>query len=259
MRPVSPSAPSASGVGRRTVLRAAVIGGTGLCLAGGLANSASAQESGIRGQDVSSHQQNVDWGAQAAAGSRFAWCKATEGTGYINPYFTQQYTGSYDAGLAHGAYHFARPDGGDPVGEADYFLDNGGGWSADGRTLPALLDLEGYHNLPANYGLTPTEMQNWIAAFCDRYTAQAGRAPIIYSNYYWYSENVGAWAPEGVPLHLAAYQASAPTRIPAPWTAWDMWQYSDSGPFAGDSNLFHGDETAFEDFLVNPSYRPVGR
>lgn len=244
---------------RRSVLRTGMLGALGIVTAGAALSGGRANAAGIHGQDVSSHQGEVDWGAQAAAGSRFAWCKATEGTDYRNPFFAQQYGGSYEAGLAHGAYHFARPDGRNPVGEADFFIDNGGGWSDDGRTLPALLDLEGYHNLPANYGLTQPEMQDWIQRFCNRYTERVGRSPIIYSNVYWYRENVGAWAPDGAPLHIAAYQEKAPTNLPEPWTAWDVWQYSDSGPFAGDSNVFHGDEDAFKDFLVNPNYRPVGR
>lgn len=244
---------------RRGLLRAGLLGAVGLATAGAVLPGGSAQAAGIRGQDVSSHQGEVDWAAQAAAGSRFAWCKATEGTGYRNPFFAQQYNGSFEAGLAHGAYHFARPDGRDPVGEANFFIDNGGGWSDDGRTLPALLDLEGYHNLPPNYGLSPAELRDWIQRFCDRYVERVGRAPIIYTGYYWYKDNVGEWAPEGVPLHIAAYQEKAPTLLPKPWTAWDVWQFADKGPFAGDSNVFHGDEAAFKDFLVNPKYKPVGR
>ena len=48
---------------------------------------------GTLGMDVSSHQQNLDWVSAYAAGSRFAYVKATEGTYYTNPYFAQQYNG----------------------------------------------------------------------------------------------------------------------------------------------------------------------
>ncbi len=246
---------------RRTLLRGAILGAAGLGAATTAlaATTAPAQAAGIHGQDVSGWQPNIDWPAQKAAGSRFAYCKATEGTGFVSPEFSRQYTASYELGLAHGAYHFARPDQGDPVAQADYFLNNGGGWTNDGRTLPGLLDLEGYHNLPANYGLNQAQMQDWIQKFCNRYREATGRMPMLYSNFYWYTANVGNWAPDGAPLHLAAYQAQPPAKIPAPFTAWDMWQYSSTGPFAGDSNVWHGDEASFEDFLVNPNYKPIGR
>src|SRR5215510_4385939 len=85
----------------------------------------------VYGQDVSSWQGNVNWAAQYNAGSRFAFVKATEGTYYRNPYFTQQYEGSYYAGLMHAAYHFARPDRESGATQADYFIAHGGGWSKD--------------------------------------------------------------------------------------------------------------------------------
>src|SRR5947208_11606667 len=50
---------------------------------------------GILGHDVSSHQGDVDWPAAWASGGRFVYVKATEGSGYTNPRFAQQYNGSY--------------------------------------------------------------------------------------------------------------------------------------------------------------------
>ena len=51
--------------------------------------SAWTPSGGTLGMDVSSHQQNVDWASAYAAGSRFAYVKATEGGYYTNPYFGQ--------------------------------------------------------------------------------------------------------------------------------------------------------------------------
>src|SRR5690242_15584804 len=94
------------------------------------------------GQDVSSYQGSVNWTAQWNAGSRFAFIKATEGTYYTNPSFAQQYNGSYNVGMIRGSYHFARPDTTSGATQADYFVNHGGGWSADGKTLPGALDIE---------------------------------------------------------------------------------------------------------------------
>ncbi|HEX2133443.1 MAG TPA: GH25 family lysozyme, partial [Actinophytocola sp.] len=82
----------------------------------------------VPGIDVSGWQGNVDWNAQWNAGKRFVWAKATEGTGYTNPYFAQQYNGSYNRGFIRGAYHFALPDRSSGAAQANFFSNNGGGW-----------------------------------------------------------------------------------------------------------------------------------
>lgn len=88
------------------------------------------------GQDVSSHPGNVDWAAQKELGSRFTCCKTTQGNWYTNPYFAQQYGGSYDEGLVHAAHHYAEPGKSTPAEECEHFLKNGGGWSAGGCSSP---------------------------------------------------------------------------------------------------------------------------
>src|SRR5215469_15416397 len=61
------------------------------------------------GTDVSGYQPaNLNWTAFKNDGVSFAWVKATEGTGYYNPNFTNQLTNAAIAGVYAGAYHFAR-------------------------------------------------------------------------------------------------------------------------------------------------------
>src|SRR5581483_1933978 len=107
-------------------------------------------------------QGNVDWPTAAGNHAAFAYVKATEGTYYINPDFTQQYNGSYQAGLLRGAYHFATPNTTDGVSQADYFLAHGGGWSNDGKTLPPAIDLEYNPYGDTCYGLAPAALVAWI-------------------------------------------------------------------------------------------------
>ncbi len=104
--------------------------------------SALAVPAGVRGMDVSSHQGVVDWTKAAASGAKFAYVKASEGTAYRNPYFQAQYSGAASAGMLHGAYHFALPNASSGAAQANYFLQSGAAWTPDGKTLPALLDLE---------------------------------------------------------------------------------------------------------------------
>ena len=101
-----------------------------------------ARPAGLPGLDVSSWQGNVDWATVAANGARFAYVKATEGTSYVNPYFTQQYFGAFNVGLVRGAYHFGLPDRSTGAAQAQWFATHGGAWSADNQTLPGALDIE---------------------------------------------------------------------------------------------------------------------
>ena len=44
--------------------------------------------------------------------------------------------------MVRGAYHFANPRTSSGADQARYFVQNGGAWTADGKTLPGLLDIE---------------------------------------------------------------------------------------------------------------------
>ena len=100
-----------------------------------------AARSSVEGVDVSSHQGTVAWSALYARGIRFAYVKATEGRTYRNPYFHSQYRGAYRRDVP-GAYHFAIPNISTGSTQASIFVAHGGGWSADGRTLPGVLDID---------------------------------------------------------------------------------------------------------------------
>ncbi|KAK9692885.1 hypothetical protein K7432_014148, partial [Basidiobolus ranarum] len=119
----------------------------------------------LNGIDVSEYQLTVDWPGVASRGNKFVYIKATEGTTILNTYFSHQYTGASTSGLIRGAYHFAQPASSSGAAQARYFLAHGGGWSADGRTLPGAVDLEPNPNGPECYGLTQAAMVAWIHDF----------------------------------------------------------------------------------------------
>lgn len=71
--------------------------------------------------DVASYQGRVDWPTAKGAGVLGMNEKLTEGAGYVNPYWIDNYNAAGAAGLPRGAYHFA--DGGNAVAEANHFAD----------------------------------------------------------------------------------------------------------------------------------------
>ncbi|MGO4634569.1 lysozyme [Streptomyces sp. 2RAF24] len=212
--------------------------GQGAKPAGDLSTLAAQTE----GVDVSSHNGNVAWSTLWNSGVKWAYVKATEGTYYKNTYFTQQYNGSYNVGMIRGTYHFATPDTTTGAAQADYFVNNGGGWSGDGRTLPGALDIEWNPYGATCYGKTQAGMVAWIKDFLDRYKYRTGRDAVIYTATSWWTQctgNYGGFASAN-PLWVARYASEVGT-LPAGWGYYTMWQYTSSGPTVGDHNHFNGD------------------
>ncbi|WP_216217739.1 lysozyme [Amycolatopsis aidingensis] len=195
------------------------------------------------GHDVSGWQGAVDWPDTTGKGARFVYVKATEGTGFVSPQFTQQYNGSYQAGMIRGAYHFARPDISGGAEQADYFVQHGGGWSADGRTLPGALDVEYNPYGDTCYDLEPAGMVEWIKDFSARYAERTGRPPAIYTSTSWWRTCTGNSPEFGAthPLWLARY-APEIGPLPAGWPTQTIWQFANAGPLPGDQNYFNGAE-----------------
>ncbi len=203
------------------------------------------------GMDVSHYQGTVNWATAYANGARFAYMKATEGTTFRDPEFSANYTGSYNAGLIRGAYHFATPDTSTGAAQADYFVAHGGGWSKDGKTLPPMLDIE-YGSSSECYGLSQAAMRTWISAFINEVHAKTTRWATIYSTTDWWTTctgNTSIYAAND-PLFIARY-ASAVGTLPAGWGFWTFWQHADSGTFPGDQDYFNGPLTGVQNLANN--------
>lgn len=206
----------------------------------GLDISAAAAVAQTLGMDVSSHQGAVSWSTAKANGARFAYVKATEGTTYQNPQFAQQYNGSFNIGMIRGAYHFALPDRSSGATQGNFFVDHGGGWSNDGKTLPPAIDLE-YNPYGAScYGKSPSAMVAWIRDIANTVKVRTGRDAVFYTSTSWWSLCTGNNASfSNNPLWIPRYGSSVGT-LPAGWTFQTIWQFADSGVFPGDQNRFNG-------------------
>jgi GH25 family lysozyme M1 (1,4-beta-N-acetylmuramidase) len=184
----------------------------------------------VGGIDISGHDHErfpVQWHVEIAAGSRFVYIKATEGTTYVNPHFAADYAAARAAHRYVGAYVFARPDRGNPIGQAEHFLRHAR-FTHDAQTLVPFVDLEwpyaGVRTGPC-YNLTPQQMRDWIHAFIGRIEAGIHRKPMIYTNAYWWDPCTGQ-DPSfgGYPLDIASYTKKKP-KLPAGWTTFTLWQY----------------------------------
>jgi GH25 family lysozyme M1 (1,4-beta-N-acetylmuramidase) len=203
------------------------------------------------GLDVSAWEgTSIDWNGLYAQGARFAYVKSTEGTSYFSPDFWNQYGGAYYAGIIHAAYHFALPNASAGYVQADYLLNHGGRWSPDGMTLPAGLDMEWNPYSGGDcYGLSQSQMVNWIWSFIDEYYASEGVYPVIYTGKTWWTEctgNLGNFA-SYTPLWIAS-RTGSPGAMPTNWGYQTIWQWAFDGQFPGDQDVFNGDESALDSF-----------
>src|SRR5262245_57149320 len=101
--------------------------------------------------DVSHHNCDstpINWDAVKDAGICGVIHKATQGTGYNDPWYLRNCPQVYDRGMLWGAYHFI--DASDPIAQLNHFLDVVG---VDCDTLYAL-DWE-----PDQYGDCASETQ----------------------------------------------------------------------------------------------------
>ncbi|MFG1776189.1 GH25 family lysozyme [Micromonospora sp. NPDC049051] len=202
------------------------------------------------GIDVSHYQGAINWTSVRNAGIQFAFIKATEGTSYKDPRFNTNYVAAYNAGVIRGAYHFARPNISSGAVQANYLASNGGAWSADSRTLPAALDLEGNPYAGGYcYGLSTTGMRNWVQDFLNTYRSRTGRYAVIYTTTSWWNQCTGSWTAPWAnhPLWVARWSSTVGT-LPAGAPFWSFWQYTDSGSVAGisgavDRNHWNGDRS----------------
>ena len=208
-------------------------------------SGAAAASTRAKGIDVSNWNGTINWKRVAHAGYRFAIGKATEGTSFDDSTYLANRYASEAAGLAFGAYHFARPSGANiaavtasAVAQADHFL----GFAApQPGELPPVLDLEETGNLSA------TLLQAWTEAWAQEVYARLGVHPIVYSSPVFWQERLAdstAIAAAGTPLWIAHWTSAKQPWIPAQnWNGlgWTFWQWTDCVAVPGVAHCVDGD------------------
>ena len=191
----------------------------------------------LRVVDVASHQAGIVTGALDCDA---VICKATEGTGYVNPYCDEHYQSAKAAGKLLGVYHYA--SGGNPEAEAEFFINN-----VQGYLHEAILVLDWESGDNAAWGDS-----SWVARFCAHIVALTGINPMIYVQRSAASQCVGLG---DYGIWLAEY----PDYAPRGWDAYyppnysgdyAMHQFTSSGNISGwsgplDLSLFFGDTNAW--------------
>ena len=202
----------------------------------------------LRGIDISKWQ-SVGTGDQAAD---FVICKATEGTGYVDPSCDKHYQRAKQQGKLLGAYHFARPDLNKGVDgarrEAQFFVKN-----IKGYIKEAILALD-YERAPYS--------DDWAYAFAEEVHKETGVWPMLYAsaskingvNWPKTAKECGLWI-AGYPSKYDVKNPPEPSvndmpYKPGDWKFWVIWQYTSSAGTL-DRDIANIDRTAWMKY-ANP-------
>lgn len=197
----------------------------------------------LRGIDVSHHQSRIDWPAVYASGEAFAFVKATEGKGWVDPRYTENVTAARAAWLYVGSYHFFRPDR-NATAQAQHFLRTCGQGLVG--QLPPVLDVE----VAGDMG--KQELTDSVLRWQDIVAAATGQMPILYCNPDYLLHRLEPVV-RRAPLWLAWYTDITPVLFDG--YAWDYWQYTSAGTVPGvsgrvDRNVTTLDRADMETLLV---------
>lgn len=179
--------------------------------------------------DLSNNNPVVNFQQLAHNGVTGVMLKVSEGATFRDPVFKNYAMRARNQGLRVGGYHFAQPNGGDPIAEARHFAECLG--EVQRRDYRPALDLE---QNPG--GLSWSQLVAWSRAFNQEVFKQTGSLPMLYASRYWIN-SMRADVPIGAALWLADWGPNDgqyhPVTAPAPWKKVQLHQYTSNGHVPG--------------------------
>jgi lysozyme len=203
----------------------------------------------IQGIDVSKWQQDIDWSRVRAAGTRFAFIKATEGGDLLDRNFRDNWDSAKQAGVPRGAYHFVfwcRP----ARDQIRWFIRN---VPKDPDALPPVLDVE--WNTHSSCARThPDKAKAKMREMLKAFEAHYGKKPIIYTDINFHADVLeGTTEFDDYPFWIRSTAARPEKRYEN--RPWEFWQFTTTGRVPGivgdvDRNAFYGNEKQFTDWMA---------
>jgi lysozyme len=191
--------------------------------------------------DLSHHNTVTSFQQVRSAGILGVIHKATQGTSVVDAEYDERRTLALSAGLLFGSYHFGSH--GDPVGQADHYLDVSNPASKELMVLD--FEPNGTHGT-----MTLREAE----AFVGRINDQTGRFPGLYSGEFFINDQLEgntSTVLKNCFLWIAKFSTTTP-KVPAAFPTFTLHQYTDgnagpqphsvSGIGRCDRNRFNGTE-----------------
>jgi lysozyme len=216
----------------------------------------------VQGIDISRWQGEIDWPMVKAAGTRFAFIKATEGGDHIDPKFLDNWNGAKAAGIPRAAYHFVywcRP----AHEQAMWFKQH---IPTDPDALPPVLDVEWNGHSRTCPRKIPRELAlEKIAQMLKELEEHTGKKPIIYTDITFHKDVLEGQF-DDYPYWIRSTAAEPQERYEN--RPWEFWQWTTTGRVPGirgdvDRNAFFGTEEQFQAWVKGDydigSRQPVRR
>lgn len=211
-------------------------------------NTPSEKDYPVRGVDVSSYQGTIDWKKLESQGVSFAFIKATEGSGYTDEYFADNYKNSAETDIRVGAYHFFSFDSPGRT-QAENYIN-----AVEKREgmLPPVIDVEYYNGNGSNPPDEDKARQNLHDLISELYEYY-GMNPVIYATDVTYNRYIKNHFAEN-DIWIRSIFTKAELSDGREWT---FWQYCNRGRLEGydgiekfiDLNVFNGSKEEFENYM----------
>jgi lysozyme len=202
----------------------------------------------LLGIDVSNNNGSINWTSVYGDGVRWAYAKATEGTGFTDAYYNGNMNNGKAAGLQMGAYEFCHPESGCPSAAINHFWSVAGPKiTADGKSIYPMADCEVFNGVGCSEGSYTTWYNDWSVDVKAK-TANFLH-PIIYvsacnCSHLSTAITLSAWIAcyNGQNLYTGnpwstccSYDRWGSTSCGA--NTWTMWQVSSTGSISGISGV----------------------
>lgn len=130
----------------------------------------------VFGVDVSNYQGDIDWNVLEEQGVRFAFIKATEGSGHVDESVRQNLERASETDIKLSAYHFFSFDSAGETQAANFIS----AVPADEIDMPPVVDIEYYADKRKNKP-SKEEAENILRPLLSKLEEYYGEKPIIYT------------------------------------------------------------------------------
>jgi len=171
--------------------------------------------------DLSNNNHNPNFRTLKQAGIKGVMLKVSEGATFKDGVWKDWSRRARAAGLRVGGYHFAQPNGGDPIQEARHFAGFLG--TIERRDFRPALDLESNPG-----GLSWSQLVPWSRAFNQEVQRLSGTLPMFYASKGWI-QAMRADTPIGAALWLAHWSNNGlpfTATAPSPWKRVHLHQFT---------------------------------
>ncbi|AXK19372.1 GH25 family lysozyme [Bacillus sp. COPE52] len=210
-------------------------------------NQFSADKYEIKGVDVASYQGEVDWRELEKQNMKFAFIKATEGSAFVDEYFSTNWKNANKTGMRTGAYHFFSFDSKGETQAKQYIRTV----PKHKQALPPVIDVEFYAHKKDNPPQRE-DVEKELTAVVKMLEKHYDKKVILYAT----QEAYDLYIKDAYPQCDIWIRSVLTKPSLSDERNWMFWQYTNRGRLRGyngkvkyiDLNVFYGNEEEFKNY-----------